>query len=161
MKPVIPLSTDRGQFVDSNDFSWTALAKASYGLELVRKPFTPNNPWIMNNMRNMFQFALGFVPSVGFVLQIAFALGWTAISDPDDFYEAVKSNVPGFISLDANQAASPFQIPRTQIKDAVDTTDKNPALQTQPVVEGASFKKGDKVLQESANKPPPLVQVNV
>ena len=181
MKPVIPLSKDRGQFVDSNDFSWTQLAQSSYGLELVWKPFIPNNPWFVNNIRNGLQFGLGFIPEVGFVLQIAFALGWAAIFDPDNFIEAIESNVPGFaqfgelyhaIKGDAeeikqlmppgwNQAANPLQIPHTLVKDAVDTTDKNPAPEIEPVGEAASFKKGDKVLKESANKSPPLVEVNI
>ena len=68
MKLSIPLSKDRGQFQDTYDFAWTTIAKASYGLELVWKPFVPNDPWMSDNLRNMFQFALGFVPGVGFAL---------------------------------------------------------------------------------------------
>ena len=187
MKPIIPLTKDNTQLLlngslrDGLDLSYTTLAKASLGLELVWKPCTPDDPWIMDNFRNMIQFAIGFVPVVGFALQIAFALGWTALFDYENFHAAILSNIPGAILGDKiiqsfkddaeeikklmppgwGEAGNPFQIPRTQVEDAVDTTDKDPPPEIEPIGEAASFKKGEKVLAESATKPAPLVEINI
>lgn len=75
------------------DFDWTQIAKANFGLELQWLPHKPNG-WFVEYIKNAIKFALDFVPIIGFILQIEFSLGWTALTDPDSFYETLKEEIP-------------------------------------------------------------------
>ena len=74
--------------------------------------------WFADYIENAITFALGFIPGVGFILSISFSLGWTALTDPDSFYAALKANVPAV--LFANRIISELQ------KDAAETKQNLP-----------------------------------
>lgn len=84
---------------DENDFDWAKLAGANLGLELQWMPHQ-NSDWFTEYVKNVINFALGFVPGVGFLLQIAFSLGWAGLTDPDTFYETLKSQIPAALLTD-------------------------------------------------------------
>ena len=151
-------------------------------LELVWKPLTPKeNPWFADAFKNTVVFGLGFVPGVGFLLQIGFTLGWSALMTPDAFLEDLKAAVPAVAWTDGIMsesklsveeirtylpagwvgAGSPSQLQSKLTQGSVDTTDKNPTPDIDPVGEAETFIKGEKVLANSANVPPPIVEVNL
>lgn len=80
-------------YSDSYDLSWTAVANASFGLDLMWKP-TVKSLWLETFLKDTLTFAIGFVPGIGPICAIAFPLVWTAIRDPDMFFEELKSLVP-------------------------------------------------------------------
>lgn len=45
-------------------------------------------------MANAIKFGVGFVPVIGTILQISFALAWTAFTDPDRFMDVLKEEIP-------------------------------------------------------------------
>ena len=177
----VPLSPS-GQRYDSNDFNWTQVAKASMGLELQWKPFIREQQgWLADYFQNVITFGLGFIPGIGFILQIGFSLGWTALTDRENFYEVLKANIPAVLLTDGlirtlnddagevklwlpknwDGLGKPFQLPSTQSEQGVDTTDKTPSEGLAPTGEAESFVKASKVLAKSATTTPPLVTVNL
>jgi hypothetical protein len=50
--------------------------------------------WLERFFKNALEFAVGFVPIVGPLLSIVTSLSWTAISDPDQFPDAISMWVP-------------------------------------------------------------------
>ncbi|KAL8784076.1 MAG: hypothetical protein Q9195_009185 [Heterodermia aff. obscurata] len=53
--------------------------------------------WQENFIRNVLTIAIGFVPGVGPLLQIAFSVGWTLVTenDPKAAFDTLKSLCPG------------------------------------------------------------------
>lgn len=69
-------------FEDRYDKSWLAVAKGNFGLDLTwRAP--GKTTWMESFVRNTLTFAIGYIPVVGPLLQIASSLGWILISEED------------------------------------------------------------------------------
>ena len=78
------------------DLSWLQISKANFGLELQWVPHKPTG-WFVEYVGNAVKFAVGFVPLIGTLLQVGFALGWTALIDPDRFMDVLQEEVPGLV----------------------------------------------------------------
>ena len=81
---------------DSSDKSWLTVANGNFGLDLTWKPPTKST-WTENFIRNTLTIAVGFIPGVGPIVQIMFAVGWEMISqdDPKGAYDLLKNMCPG------------------------------------------------------------------
>lgn len=169
IKTVPVSSLNLSQAVDQYDFSFTKIASANFGLEVQWKPYQ-SNTWFAEYVRNSITFALGFVPGVGFILAISFSLGWSALTDPDNFYDTLRSQIPAVIltegiiqelkeSAEATKKLLPpgwdvagkaLQMPPTQIKGGVGGDDA--LMQSlDETIESYNFFKAAKVLAKSGS----------
>jgi len=49
------------------------------------------NSFIGGFIKNVITISLGFVPGIGSLLSVSFALGWTALTDPDSLWEEMQT----------------------------------------------------------------------
>ena len=192
-KTTFGLSSPKGQpppkeqLSSVNDLPWLDVLNASTGLELQWKPYipTPTNNWVGDTLKNLITAALGMIPEVGLLAQIAFTLAWTGITDFDSFVITITSTLPGVQALtpavieamrkdttemkrylppDWDKVGAPFQTIASQTIPGVARAkgvDPN-APQTNPdgTDQGATFVKGQKRLDKSpkaqpSDPPPP------
>src|SRR5947208_2803654 len=51
-------------------------------------------------IKNTLYIAIGFIPGAGPFLAMAFTMGWTALTDPDSFFDDLKMLAPGIGIVD-------------------------------------------------------------
>jgi hypothetical protein len=83
-------------FEDRYDKSWLDVAKGNFGLDLTWRP-AEKTTWMESFIRNTLTVAIGFVPGIGPLLQVAFTVGWTLLSeeDPGAAFAMLKELCPG------------------------------------------------------------------
>ena len=99
LQQAISLQPDPGvskSYSDGPDLSWLHVANGNYGLDLTWQP-PQKSTWQENFIKNVFTVGIGFVPTVGPILQIMFAVGWTLVSqeDPEAAFTVLKDLAPG------------------------------------------------------------------
>ena len=160
----IPLSP-KGSRLDGYDFDFAKVASANFGVELQWVPHTPST-WFGDYVKNVITFGLGFVPGIGFILSISFSLGWTALTDPDSFYDALKASIPAVLLTDGliselkkdaaetkkllppgwDQVGKALQVPPTQVEGSLGTDEEG---STDGVGRSWTFEKAAKVVEKS------------
>lgn len=75
------------------DMDFTQIVEADFGLQVQWKPHQGGS-WFENFLKNVGTMALGFVPVVGPILSVSFALGWTALTDPESFIKELRNQIP-------------------------------------------------------------------
>ncbi|KUJ14838.1 uncharacterized protein LY89DRAFT_735902 [Mollisia scopiformis] len=78
----------------SADYDWTAMVKLNYGLDVQWVP-TTQGTWITHFLFDILYLAIGFIPGVGPILALTFALGWTALFNQNDFFNQLCILCPG------------------------------------------------------------------
>ncbi|KAL9026402.1 MAG: hypothetical protein Q9196_004928 [Gyalolechia fulgens] len=83
-------------YSDGPDLSWIRVANGNYGLDLTWHP-PQKSTWQENFIKNVLTIGIGFVPGVGPILQIMFAVGWTMVTqdDPEAAFQVLKDLCPG------------------------------------------------------------------
>jgi hypothetical protein len=162
-------------YTDNYDFDWTAIAKANFGLELQWKP-TQKSTWLANFLQNVLTIALGLIPVVGPILAVAFPLGWTALTDPDSFFDQLKTLVPAVDLTDQlvkqikkdieetkalipsgwDQAAHPMQ--SEILPEGAAVQDAPPSLDLEEIGRSLSFIMAGETLEASGGKYPDIDQ---
>ena len=81
---------------DGPDKSWLTVANGNFGLDLTWKP-AEKSTWMESFIRNTLTIAVGFIPTVGPIVQILFSVGWELISqeNPQGAYDLIKTLCPG------------------------------------------------------------------
>ncbi len=152
----------KGSRVDGYDFNF---ANANFGIELQWMPHK-STTWFAGYVNNVITFSLSFVPRIGFILSISFSLGWTALTDPDSFYEALKAQVRAVLLTDGviselkkdaaatkmflppgwDRAGRALQVPPTLKEGSADTCTE---ASLDGVGQSWTFTKASKVLEKS------------
>ncbi|KAB8210360.1 hypothetical protein BDV34DRAFT_220954 [Aspergillus parasiticus] len=99
-----------GTMLDTFDFSFTEIASANWGQEVVWRE-NEKGSWFNSFLRNAISFGLGFVPGVGPLLSVSFLLGWAAIESAVNDNDAFKDELSLW--------APPVQIPVEYISDVM------------------------------------------
>ena len=91
---LIPLVGIQQTLDDSCMADWTKVAGENQGLTIEWGKGNWEDPWFISFFKDSMTFAIGWIPLIGPFLAIGWSLAFTAIQDPDNFMNTLRSAIP-------------------------------------------------------------------
>lgn len=92
---LIPLVGVQQTLDDHCMVDWTTVAGENQGLTIEWGKGSYEGPWFIAWFRDSMTFAIGWVPLIGPFLAIGWSVAFTAIQDPDNLMNTLRSAIPG------------------------------------------------------------------
>ena len=91
---LIPLVGIQQTLDDSCMADWTTVAGENQGLTIEWGKGNYEDPWFISFFKNSMTFAIGWIPLIGPFLAIGWSVAFTAIQDPDNLMNTLRSAMP-------------------------------------------------------------------